>query len=492
MISPVATLALVATLQGPLPPNTPPKPQDPDALFLASKVEFDGHTLEYRLLTPQPMRAGERYPLILFLHGAGERGADNTKQLTHFPRRMATPERLAEFPCFVLAPQCASDDRWTLDPWGSTTSRPLDAQPTAPMQGAMLALQEVARTYPVDLDRIYLTGLSMGGYGAFQLALRHSDWFAAVAPVCGGGDERAAAALAGLPVSVWHGDQDGAVPVERSQQMVAALRALGETPDYHELHGVGHDAWNYAYADGGCLPWLFAQRRDPARRLEAAARLMADAFGEEERVAFLGDSITQAGATPGGYVDLLRTALAALKPKAVVIPAGVSGNKINDLLARYEKDIVAQAPTLVFIYIGINDVWHSQSGRGTPRDAFAPGLEALCQGLEAAPGTRCVVATASVIGERTRRPNELDPMLEDFVQMTRDVVASAASSPSPRTLCDLRRAFVDHLELFNVSDAEQGLLTRDKVHLSPAGNVYVATLAARALRAAALERVSTR
>jgi lysophospholipase L1-like esterase/predicted esterase len=475
---------LVSPLQGPL---DPPPVTNPDDSFAAADVSVDGHMYHYRLLAPEHASPGERYPLILFLHGAGERGDDNTLQLTHFPRRMVTPDRRAQFPCFVLAPQCPADERWTRDAWGSRESQPLDPTPTRALQGAIAALLEVVRTQPIDVDRIYLTGLSMGGYGAFELALRHADWFAAVVPVCGGSDEREASRLAGLPLYIWHGDEDRAVPVARSRAMVEALRALGESPEYEELRGVGHDAWNHAYAHGGCLTWLFAQRRDPARRLGAALRLMANEFAPGERVAFLGDSITQAGAEPGGYVDLLRRALAELRPDTTAIPAGISGNKIADLLARVEADVLAHEPTLVFVYIGINDVWHSQNGRGTPREAFGPGLEQLCALLEAR-GARVVLATPSVIGERASGSNPLDTMLEDYAGISRQVARAARG----RVLCDLHAAFRAQLALHNSAGLERGVLTSDGVHLNAAGNVLVATEAARGLYRALRERARSR
>ena len=324
--------------------------------FEAGSVEVDGTTIPFRLLAPETIEEGEVYPLILFLHGAGERGDNNETQLTHFPVKMATPERRASMPCFVLAPQCPKDQRWTTANWGEKSSTPMDTAPTVPMRGAIEALVEIVAGRPIDTSRIYLTGLSMGGYGTFDLATRHADWFAAVAPVCGGGDERLAAQLGGLPLSIWHGDADRAVPVERSRQMVAALKALGEEPRYHELAGVGHNVWNQAYGADGCLEWLFEQRRDPQRRLASAARLMAESLDEEEKLAFLGDSITQAGNRPGGYVDLLRVALAGVHPGATVIPAGISGHKVPDLLAREESDVRAKGATMVFTYIGINDV----------------------------------------------------------------------------------------------------------------------------------------
>ncbi|MEM6572271.1 MAG: GDSL-type esterase/lipase family protein, partial [Planctomycetota bacterium] len=446
--------------------------------------EVEGQRIPYRLVVPAEIEPGRAYPLVRFLHGAGERGDDNETQLVHFPVRMMTPDRRASMPCFVLAPQCPGNDRWTTADWGSKTSSPMSAEPTVPMRGAIEALFEVVASEPIDTSRIYLTGLSMGGYGAFDLATRHPDWFAAVAPVCGGGDERQAGRLAGLPISVWHGDADRAVPFERSRQMVAALRALGEEPEYRELEGVGHDAWNHAYEANGCLEWMFEQRRDPRRRLASAARLMARALADADRVAFFGDSITESGAKAGGYVDLLRSALAEHRPSVGVIPAGISGHRVPDLLAREKADVRDEGATIVFTYIGINDVWHSLSGGGTPLGEYASGLDKLLGTLERRGGALNVVATPTLIGELPEGKNELDRMLIDYV-----AAARRAAGPEKRTLCDLHVAFRDHVRVFH-SDrkADRGCLTTDGVHLNEAGNVLVATEAALAIRTAALAR----
>ncbi|MEM9379118.1 MAG: GDSL-type esterase/lipase family protein [Planctomycetota bacterium] len=450
----------------------------------AGAVEVEGRRIPYRLVVPAEIEPDRSYPLVLFLHGAGERGTNNDTQLVHFPVRMMAPERRESMPCFVLAPQCPGDQRWSTADWGSKTSSPMSVEPTVPMRGAIEALFEVVESEPVDTSRIYLTGLSMGGYGAFDLATRHPDLFAAVVPVCGGGDERQAARIAGLPISVWHGDADPAVPVERSRQMVAALRELGEEPAYHELEGVGHDAWNHAYGERGCLRWMFEQRRDPGRRLAAAARLMAEALDDTDRVAFFGDSITESGAAPGGYVDLLRAALAEHRSGVGVVAAGISGNRVPDLLAREEADVRDEGATLVFTYIGINDVWHSLSGGGTPLGEYVSGLDRLLGTLERRGGARNVVATPTLIGELPRGRNELDRMLSDYVAAARRVAAGER-----RTLCDLHAAFRDHVRVFREDpEADRGCLTTDGVHLNDAGNVLVATEAALAIRDAALAR----
>jgi lysophospholipase L1-like esterase/predicted esterase len=450
--------------------------------FLEGKVDTGGATYPYRLLVPESRVEGERYPLVLFLHGAGERGRDNERQLRHFPQRMATEARRTRYPCFVLAPQCPEGELWVSVEWAAEQSTSFAASPTAAMGGAIAALQEVVRHHPVDLDRIYLTGLSMGGYGTWDLATRYPGWFAAAAPICGGGDERVAARLAGLPLSIWHGDADAVIPARRSRTMAEALGELGAEVEYHELDGVGHDAWVQAYGDDGCLDWMFAKKRDPQAALVAAAPLAAKAMAEDERVAFLGDSITQGGDRPGGYVDLLRTAIARERPGASVIPAGISGHRVPNLLQRFQRDVIDRKATLVFVYIGINDVWHSQSGRGTPADEYEAGLRTIVRDLRAS-GAAVVLATPSVIGERPMGENSLDEMLEVYSTISRTVAKEEGA-----TLCDLRRAFHAHLAVFNTAGADRGVLTTDGVHLNSVGNVFVATQAARALREATLAR----
>ena len=350
------------------------------------------------------------------------------------------------------------------------------------MRAAIAALHDVVRDFPVDPDRIVVTGLSMGGYGTWDLAARHPEWFAAAAPVCGGGDARAAARLTGLPISVWHGAADQAVPPDRSQVMVEALREANGNVEYHELDGVGHNAWVQAYGEDGCLDELFAARRDPQAGLDAAARLAAAAIASDERVAFLGDSITQSGNNTGGYVDLLRTAFASKRPDVQVIPAGISGHRVPNLLERFQRDVVDKDATLVFVYIGINDVWHSQSGKGTPADAYESGLRTIVRDLRAS-GADVVLATPSVIGERPVGENDLDEMLEQYAAISRQVASEEGA-----TSCDLRRAFQAYLLMFNTAEGDRGVLTGDGVHLNAAGNVFVATQVARALREAALAR----
>jgi predicted peptidase len=218
----------------------------------SGKVEY-----QYRQLSPEKPVEGHKYPLVVFLHGAGERGSENTKQLAYLPEWLSTPEAREKYPCYLLAPQCPDGQKWSDVDWSSRDPLTL-GEASRPMKAVVGMIEEMMKSYPVDPKRVYLTGLSMGGYGAWDLAERMPDLFAAVAPICGGGDERAAHRLVKVPVWAWHGDADGAVPVERSRKMIAAIKAAGGDPKYTELKDVGHDSWTRAYTDAdGVVPWMF-------------------------------------------------------------------------------------------------------------------------------------------------------------------------------------------------------------------------------------------
>ena len=222
-------------------------------------------TFRYRVLAPANIRPGSRYPVVLFLHGAGERGADNLRQLKYLPVWMAEPAMREKHPCFLIAPQCREGRRWVDVNWADRESSPQPPSPGADLAAAIAALDAVLTREACDPERVYLTGLSMGGYGTWDLAARMPDRWAAAVPICGGGDEKTAPRLVGLPLWAFHGDADKAVPVERSRTMVTALKAAGGSPRYSEFPGVGHDSWTPAYRDPALLEWLFSQRRNRPR-----------------------------------------------------------------------------------------------------------------------------------------------------------------------------------------------------------------------------------
>ncbi|MEM7453156.1 MAG: GDSL-type esterase/lipase family protein [Planctomycetota bacterium] len=198
--------------------------------------------------------------------------------------------------------------------------------------------------------------------------------------------------------------------------------------------------------------------------------LTAQQLTDSERIVFLGDSITQAGAQPGGYVSLVRESIGEMLPDSSieVIGAGISGNKVPDLQARLDRDVLSKEPTIVVIYIGINDVWHSQNGRGTPAADFESGLNEIIDRITAT-GARVVLCTASVIGEKTDGSNNLDEMLEEYCAISRRVAEARGSG-----MIDLRAAFIDHLKQENPENQGANILTTDGVHLNSAGNRFVA------------------
>jgi len=234
--------------------------------FESREIRFSGgeyrdEPFRYRLLKPALPVETVQYPLILFLHGAGERGNDNNAQVRYLPTWMAAPEVRSSYPCFLIAPQCRPDRLWVETPRAFDRAAP--RQPPGPqMQVVINILEDVIANYPVDHSRLYLTGLSMGGFGSWDLGTRLAELWAAVAPICGGGDELYADRLVGVPVWAWHGDSDDVVPVARSRRMIEAVRAAGGNPLYSELAGVGHDSWTPAYTSrDGVIPWMFAQQK---------------------------------------------------------------------------------------------------------------------------------------------------------------------------------------------------------------------------------------
>ena len=222
----------------------------------------DGKTLPYRIMSPQGYDANgtEKYPLVIFLHGAGERGTDNTKQLVHAMGDFAKPENRQKYPSFVIAPQCPEGKRWVEVEW----TLPAHKQLPEDSESAKLTLELISalqKEFRIDPKRLYITGLSMGGFGTWDLITRHPDMWAAAVPVCAGGDEATAGKIAKLPIWAFHGDKDTVVIPERSRNMIAAIKQAGGQPLYTEYPGVGHNSWAPAYADPKLMEWLFAQQR---------------------------------------------------------------------------------------------------------------------------------------------------------------------------------------------------------------------------------------
>jgi predicted peptidase len=221
----------------------------------------NGTEAKYVVFVPHDYRGDRPYPLIFFLHGAGEWGADGQKQLT-VGLGPAVRKREKSFPFLVVFPQ-SHKNTWPINLQDrAQVSDVLATWTNQEVEGkrALAILQEVLNDYRVDPERIYLTGVSMGGFGTWSLAASYPDRWAAIVPICGGGDPQTAGKMARLPCWCFHGDADTAIPVERSREMMKALWEAGGHPNYTEYPGVGHNSWDKAYATADLYDWLLKHR----------------------------------------------------------------------------------------------------------------------------------------------------------------------------------------------------------------------------------------
>jgi predicted peptidase len=222
-------------------------------------VAKGGSLLNYRLYSPTDISDSEKVPLVLFFHGAGERGRDNDSQLNHGVPSILDYVIKRGLRAVIVAPQCPPEELWVDTVWGEESHR-MAEDPTAPMKSTIELLRMTVRDLPIDSARVVVTGISMGGFATWEILQRHPEMFAAAIPVCGGGDLEWADRIVSVPVHVFHGGADDVVLPVRSRSMVEALRALGGSPRYTEYEGVGHDSWTETYSNTSVLSWLFAQK----------------------------------------------------------------------------------------------------------------------------------------------------------------------------------------------------------------------------------------
>ncbi len=204
-----------------------------------------GRDVPYMIFVPHSFTGMTAVPVIFFLHGAAESGTDGMRQITvglgpHIARQEVG------FPFLALFPQSRR---------GGWRAGSADAERAVEM------IDQVRAEYNIDADRIHLTGISMGGYGVWSLAVAYPERWASIVPVCGGGDPGEAARIKDIPCWCFHGEADDVVPVERSREMVEALRAAGGTPRYTEFSGVGHNSWDPAYSTPELYDWWAEQHR---------------------------------------------------------------------------------------------------------------------------------------------------------------------------------------------------------------------------------------
>ncbi|MDD5645148.1 MAG: prolyl oligopeptidase family serine peptidase [bacterium] len=239
------------------------------ALFLYTRIGSEtqarifrnarGKKIPYRIYMPPALKIKRKYPLILFFHGSLERGSDNFSQMSYGIKEMIGYSKSRGKHLFILAPQCSRRDEW-VDISYSKKSHRMTGKPTNALGLALELLDDTVKKNPVDTKRIYVIGLSMGGFAVWDVIERRPRYFAAAIPICGGGDISKAKALAKIPIWAFHGELDDIVSARRSRSMIDAVRKAGGKPRYTEYPGGEHDSWAVTFKNTKVLDWLLKQR----------------------------------------------------------------------------------------------------------------------------------------------------------------------------------------------------------------------------------------
>ena len=283
----VTVLALVCAFFTACGEQTPPAPQETEILvgydisgvsvksdgkaditygtsvFKAMEYTDGDYTMKYRVYTPEDYGTSDKdYPVLMFFHGAGERGNDNVKQIstyTGFEYMFTSDADSPVLDAIVIAPQCPSNEQWVnVSAWTECEYSTDDIAESEALEAALKLLKYYAENERVNENAIYSMGLSMGGYATWDIAVRHNELLAAIAPICGGCDTSKSALLADMPVYTFHGSADGTVPPTGTRNMVEALREAGnENVKYVEYEGQRHNIWNTAM-ESDVITWLFS------------------------------------------------------------------------------------------------------------------------------------------------------------------------------------------------------------------------------------------
>ncbi|GLB52821.1 phospholipase [Neptunitalea chrysea] len=242
---------------------------------VTAQEEFTPHewvsgadTLQYQISYPDNFSEEKEYPVVLFLHGAGERGSDNTSQLTHGSSMFMSDSIRKKYPAIVIFPQCPKDSYW-VNADVDRSSYPLNitfktgGEPTTALKLVMELMDDVVNKKYVNKDRIYVMGLSMGGMGTFEIISRKPEMFAAAIPICGGANPETASVYATtIPLWIFHGSQDNVVAPKYSINMVSSILEKGGYPQFTLFADANHNSWDATFAQPGLLAWLFSKHKD--------------------------------------------------------------------------------------------------------------------------------------------------------------------------------------------------------------------------------------
>lgn len=227
----------------------------------------NGDTLKYRMLMPKDFSEHKQYPVVLFLHGAGERGDDNEKQLVHGSKLFLNPMNRGAFPAIVIFPQCPKESYWSNAKVDRSTKPisleyPLNNSPTKPLDLVIQLMEDYLSKPYTDKNKAYVGGLSMGGMGTFEILYRRPNMFAAAFAICGGGNPEAAKEYATkTELWVFHGAKDDVVNPQLSVDMVSAYLKYGGKPNFTLYADDNHNSWDSAFAEPELLPWLFSKSK---------------------------------------------------------------------------------------------------------------------------------------------------------------------------------------------------------------------------------------
>ncbi len=240
------------------------------SLFQKASFTRDGNTLLYRILYPLNYNKAKQYPVITFLHGSGERGSNNEAQLTHGGAMFLNDTLRRTLNAIVIFPQCPNDSMWrhmkvsedSSSISGHTFDLTFTSTPTTPALLVKLLLDSLVSSKKADKKRMYIGGLSLGGFGTFDMIERYPAFFAAAFPICGGGDTKMASKFSkNTAVWLFHGDADKSVDVKNSRQYYAALQNLNAAVKYTEYPGVAHNSWDNAFKESTLVPWVLSHSK---------------------------------------------------------------------------------------------------------------------------------------------------------------------------------------------------------------------------------------
>ena len=226
-------------------------------------TDKNGAKMPYRLFLPDNYNPKKEYPIVLVFHGAGSRGNDNLKQLRPWVAGWMDDEVQKENPCIILMPQCPKKQQWVNVPWKEGSYRFKDIPESDPMQLSKEIFDKVVQEYAVDKNRVYVMGMSMGGYGTWNFVMRYPDLIAAAVPICGAGDPSMAKKIKRIPIWAFHGDKDPTVPLSGSTDMIESLTRFKKNKARLTIYkDVGHNSYELAWKNPALIDWLFSQYKN--------------------------------------------------------------------------------------------------------------------------------------------------------------------------------------------------------------------------------------